>query len=61
VFGWAQRGPDLARRPFTGPIREVAGFVVLIEAVQRENRTCLRRVIVEADSLATRLEPEAVR
>jgi hypothetical protein len=29
--------------------------------VQRENRTCLRQVVVETASLSTRLEPEAVR
>jgi hypothetical protein len=61
VFGWAQHGPDLARRPFTGAVREVAGFTVHIEGIQRQNGTCLRRVTVKAASVETRLDPEAVR
>ena len=61
LFAWTQHGPDLARRPFTGAVREVAGFAVRIEGIQRENRTCLRRVTVEVASLETRLDPEAVR
>jgi hypothetical protein len=54
-------GCTLAKRQFTGTVREVAGFAVRIEGVQRENRTCERQVVVEADSLSTRLDPEAVR
>lgn len=61
VFGWAHHGPDLARRPFTGAVREVAGFTVRIEGIQRENGACSRRVVVEAGSPETRLEPQAVR
>lgn len=61
VFGWSQHGPDLARRPFTGAVREVAGFTVRIEGIQRENGTCQRRVTVRAGSPLTRLEPEALR
>lgn len=61
VFGWAQHGPDLARRPFTGVVREAAGFAVRIEGIQRENGTCLRRVVLEAPSIETRLDGEAVR
>lgn len=61
VFAWTQHGPDLARRPFTGAVREVAGFTVRIEGVQRQNGSCLRRVTVEATSLETRLDPEPVR
>ena len=61
VFDWTHHGPDLARRPFTGTVREACGFVVVIEGVQRENRTCSRQVTVEVDSVATRLELEAVR
>jgi len=61
LLDWSQHGPGLARRPFTGSVREAAGFVVRIQGLQRENRTCLRRVTVEAASLSTRLDPEAVR
>jgi hypothetical protein len=61
VLGWTQHGPDLARRPFTGAVREVAGFTVRIEGIQRENGTCRRRVTVKAGSPETRLEPEVVR
>ena len=61
LFAWTQHGPDLARRPFTGTVREAVGFVVLIEGVQHETRTCLRRMTVEAASSQTRLDPEAVR
>lgn len=61
MFSWAQHGPDLVRRAFTGAVREAAGFVVRIEGIQRENGRCLRRVTVEAVSLSTRLDPEAVR
>jgi hypothetical protein len=61
VSGWTQHGPGLARRPFTGTVREAYGFVVRIEGIQRENQTCLRRVVVDAASMSTRLNPEAVR
>jgi hypothetical protein len=61
VFGWAQHGPDLAQRAFTGTVRETAGLRVRIEGVQFQNRACLRRVVVDAASLSTRLDPEAVR
>jgi hypothetical protein len=61
VLDWAQHGPDLARRPFTGTVHEVAGFQVRIEGIQRQNGTCLRRVVVAADSLETQLCPQAVR
>lgn len=61
MSGWAQHGPALARRPLTGTVREVAGFTVRIEGIQRENRACSRQVVVEAASLCTRLELEAVR
>jgi integrase len=37
VFAWTQHAPDLARRPFTGAVREVAGFTVRIEGFQRDN------------------------
>ncbi len=61
LFAWTQHGPDLARRPFTGTVREVAGFMVRIEGIQRQNGRSLRRVTVEAASLETQLCPEAVR
>jgi hypothetical protein len=61
VFDWTQHGPGLARRPFTGTVREAYGFVVRIEGIQRENGKCLRRVVVDAQSLSTQLCPEAVR
>ncbi len=61
VFAWTQGGHGLAVRPFKGAVREVAGFTVRLEGIQRRNRTCLRRVTVDAASLTTRLEPEAVR
>jgi hypothetical protein len=61
IFDWTQHGPDVARRPFTGTVREAYGFSVRIEGIQRENRECLRRVVVDAQSLSTQLCPEAVR
>jgi hypothetical protein len=61
VFDSSQHGPGLARRPFAGTVREAYGFVVRIEGIQRENRACLRQVVVEAASPVTRLDPEAVR
>ena len=61
LLGWAQHGPGLARRPFTGTVREAHGFVVRIVGIQRENRKCLRRIVVDAQSLSTQLCPEAVR
>jgi hypothetical protein len=61
LFDWLQHGPDLARRPFTGTVREVAGFVVRIEGIQRDNQRCTRQVVVDAESVETRMESEAVR
>ena len=53
-------GCTLAKRQFTGTVREASGFAVRIAGVQRENRTCHRHVVVEAAALSARLEPEAV-
>lgn len=61
LLDWTQHGPGLALRPFTGTVRDVYGFVVRIEGIQRENRKCLRRVVVDAQSSSTQLCPEAVR
>ncbi|WP_292990655.1 hypothetical protein [Mycobacterium sp.] len=61
LYDWSQSGPELLKRPFTGTVREAAGFMVRVEGVHWENGTCSRRVVVVASSLQTQLELEAVR
>lgn len=61
LFAWTQHSPDVARRRFTGAVREAGGFAVRIEGVQRQNGRCLRRVTIQAPSPETTLDTEAVR
>ena len=51
----------IATRAFTGTVREIDGFVVRIEGIHRDNQRCTRQVVVDAESVETRMKSEAVR